>query len=163
MLAFRVIKLEQCRALQQNTAKMCFPEFRNSELSFVTRSSSGPKLSKLNRQIPELEHPVTSRKQTAEACSNCSNRQKMQKRLRPISASVGFLSAQDFASSDSRKTNRPTRENEVFLQSGLTISNRFWPKNRNFQISAAAELRLRQEAPRTFYQSSNLSRSYGRP
>ena len=71
------------------------------------------------------------------------------------------------------------------------ISNRFWPKNRshrkqtikprltgarmhiretafstNFQISAAAfneELQLHREAPRTLSQSSNISRSHGRP
>jgi hypothetical protein len=40
------------------------------ELPLIARSSSGCKLLELNRQIPELERPVTSRKQTAETCSN---------------------------------------------------------------------------------------------
>jgi hypothetical protein len=37
---------------------------------------SGPKLAKLNRQIQEVEHVVTHRKQRT---ASCSNRQKIQK------------------------------------------------------------------------------------
>ncbi len=188
MLAFDVIKLEQDRVFHENATRLCLPEFPGSELSLLTRSSAGRKLSKLNRQIQELEPSVASRKRTAETCSN---RQKSEKRLRAISASTIFPSAEDFTGTDSRKTDRPTRENEAFLQSVCTTSNRFWLKNRsyrkqrikpcltgpktafretvfssNFQIFAASlsdELRHHREAPHTPSQSSNLSRSHGRP
>jgi hypothetical protein len=184
-----VIQIEH-RALQRKASKVYLRDFRGSELSLIAQSSSGCILSKLNRQIPKLEHPVTSRKKTAETCSNCSNRQKLQKRLRPISKSTSFLSARDFARTKSQNRLRLTRGNEAFLRSGHTTSNRFWLKNRsdrkqtikpcltgartafretgfsdNFQISAArvtGQFRLPGGVPCTPSQSSNLSRPYGR-
>jgi|ERR1700728_4340891 len=188
MLPFRVIQIEQHRALQQNAARAHLPEICGSELPLIARSSSNCEPLKLNRQIPELEHPATYRKQTTETCSN---RQKFQKRARPIFESTSFLSTLDFDASTTQKMELPPRENGASLQSGHTTSNRFWPKNRshrkqtikprltgarmhiretafstNFQISAAAfneELQLHREAPRTLSQSSNISRSHGRP
>jgi hypothetical protein len=185
-----VIQIEQHRALQQNASRVYLRDFRGSELSLIAQSSSGCILSRLNRQIPELEHPVTSRKQTAETCSDCSNRQKLQKRLRPISKSTGFLSARDFARTKSQNWLRLTRENEAFLRSGHSTSKRFWLKRRsdrnetikpcltgartafsetgfndNFQISSATvtgQFRLPGGMPCTPSQSSNLSRPYGR-
>jgi hypothetical protein len=128
MLPFRVIQLEQYRALQQNAAKPCLPEFRYSELSLVAQSPSGPKLLELNRQILELERPVTCRKQTKE---NCSNRQKIQKRWPPIPKSPGFSSARDLDTSAPRKIEPLPTKNETVFQSGCTTSNRFWVKNRS--------------------------------
>jgi hypothetical protein len=129
MLPFRVIQLEHYRALHEDGARLCLPEFRYSELSLVAQSSSGPKFLKLNRQILELEHPVTCRKQTTETCSN---RQKVQKRLRSISESTGFSSARDLTSSESRNAPCLMREIEPFLLGGFSISNRFWVKNRSY-------------------------------
>ena len=187
MLAFDVINLEQHRALQQNAARAHLPEFRGSEFPLIVRSSSGRKPSKLNRQIPELKRRVTSRKQTTETCSN---RQKIQKRLPPISRPARLSSARDLDTSAKRKMGLPPRENEAFLQSAHTISTRFWSKSRsygkqrtkpflpgattacsdtafssNFRISAADlgdELSLHSEAPELPSQSCNLSRTYGR-
>jgi hypothetical protein len=187
MLAFDVINLEQYRALQQNAARAHLPEFSGSELPLIARSSSSCKLAKLNRQIPKLERHVTCRKQTTETCSN---RQKLQKRLRPISRPAGLSSERDFDTSATRKIGLPPRENEAFLRSAHTVSTRFWSKNRsyrkqttkpflsgattacsetafrsNFRISAASlgdQLRFRPEAPEPTSQCPNLSRSYGR-
>jgi hypothetical protein len=186
MLAFDVIKLEQHRALQQNAARVYLPEFR-SELSLIARSSSGPTLTKLNRQIPEFKRRVTFRKQTTETCSN---RQKIEKRLRPIPESTSFSSARDLGTSPARKMELLSTKNEAVLAKWAPTSNRNWSANRcyrkqtikpcltgtrmhfretafrgNFRISAAPpsdELRLRSEAPETLFQSSNLSETYGR-
>ena len=164
MLAFDVIKLEQHRALQQNAARVYLPEFR-SELSLIARSSSGPTLTKLNRQ-------------------------KIEKRLRPIPESTSFSSARDLGTSPARKMELLSTKNEAVLAKWAPTSNRNWSANRcyrkqtikpcltgtrmhfretafrgNFRISAAPpsdELRLRSEAPETLFQSSNLSETYGR-
>jgi len=128
MLPFGVIQLEQRRAFHENITRLCLPEFRYSELSLAAQSSSGPKLLKLNRQIPELKHGVTYRKQTT---ATCSNRQKIQKRLRPISRPTSLFSARDFTSSESRNAACLMREIEPFSRSGCTTSNRFWVKNRS--------------------------------
>jgi hypothetical protein len=128
-----VIQLEQYRVLQQNAAKLCFPEFRYSELSFVPQSPAGPRLSKLNRQILELERPVTCRKQTKETCSN---RQKIQKRWPPISKSTGFLSARDLDTSAPRKMEPLATKNQTVSQSGCTTSTRFWSKSRSYRKQA---------------------------
>jgi hypothetical protein len=187
MLAFDVINLEQHRALQQNAASVYLRHSRGSELPLIVRCSSGCDLLELNRQIPKLERHVTCRKRTTETCSN---RQKFQKRLRPISKSTSLSSARDLDTSATRKMDLPPRENEAFLQSAHTISTRFWSKSRsygkqrtkpflpgattacsdtafssNFQICEAAlsdELRPHSEAPEPRSQSSNLSRNYGR-
>jgi hypothetical protein len=187
MLAFGVINLEQHRALQQNTARARHPELSGLELPLIARSSRGLKLSKLNRQIPELNRRVTSRKQTTETCSN---RQKIQKRSHLFSKSTGSSWAPDLDTSATRKMGLPPRENEALLQSAHTISTRFWSKSRScrkqttkpflpgattacsetafrriFRISAVAlgdQLMLCSEVPRTSFQSSTLSRTYGR-
>jgi hypothetical protein len=187
MLAFDVINLEQHRALQQNAERVYPRRFRGSELPLIVRPSSGPIVSKLNRQIPELEHPVTRRKQTADTRSN---RQKFQKRLCTVSRSTSLSSARDRDASATRKMARPPSENEEFLQSARTISTRFWPKNRSyrkqttkpflpgattacsetafrgsFRTSAAPpsdQLKLHSEAAEPPSQSSNLSETYGR-
>jgi hypothetical protein len=75
MLPFGVTQIEQHRAQQQNAAKLYLPEICRPEFSPFTRSSSSPKHVKLNRQIPELNHAVTLRKQTT---GTHSNRQKIQ-------------------------------------------------------------------------------------
>jgi len=187
MLAFDVINLEQHRALHQNAAMAHLPEFPGSELLLIARSSSACKLSKLNRQIPELKRRVTYRKQTVQTCSN---RQRIQKRLRPISKPTNFSSERDFDTSATRKVDVPPTENEALLQSAHTISTRFWSKSRScrkqttkpflpgattacsetafrsiFRISAVAlgdQLMLCSEAPERPSQSSNLARPYGR-
>jgi hypothetical protein len=187
MLAFDVINLEQYRALQQNAARAHLPEVPGSKLPLIVRSSCGSKLLKLNRQIPELKHPVTHRKQTTQTCSN---RQILQKRLRQISKSTSSSSARDLDISATQKMDLPATVNEAVLAKWAPTSNRQWLTNRsyrkqtikpcltearthiretafscNFQISAAAlscELRFRSEAPRTISQSSNLSETYGR-
>jgi hypothetical protein len=187
VLAFDVFNLEEHRTLQKNAARLCLPEFRYSELSLIVRSLSSPKLSKLNRQIPRLEHPVIYRKQTTETWSN---RQKLQKRLHPFSKSTSLLSARDSDSYTLRKLKTPARKNEPFLQSGCTTSNRKWPKSRcyrkqtikpclteartafsqtafqgNLQILAAAlsqGFRPCPEATHVLSKSPNLSRFYGR-
>jgi hypothetical protein len=179
-----VTQIEQHRTLQQNAARARLPEFRGSELSLIVRFSSSCKLLKLNRQIPKFKPRVTSEKQTADTCSN------RQKRARPVSKTTSFCSARDLDTSATRKMDLPPRENEAFLQSARTISTRFWSKSRSyrkqttkpflpgattactetafrsiFRISAATpsnELRFHSEVPRTIFQSSNLSRSYGR-
>jgi hypothetical protein len=76
MLPFGVIQIEQSRALQQKAAPLFLPEICRTEFPLFTRFSPGCKHAKLNRQIPELNHAVTLRKQTAETHSN---RQKIQK------------------------------------------------------------------------------------
>jgi|ERR1700728_279876 len=145
MLPFRVIRIEQHRALDQSAAKPSLPKFCPFKFSQVARSPFGRKPAKLNRQIPEVERPVTSRKQTPETCSN---RQKIQKRLPAISASTSFLSAQHFAAFASRNASRPTPQTDASLRSGCVrlalsafgkgfaprnyISNRFWAKNRRY-------------------------------
>ena len=187
MLAFGVINLEQHRALQQNTARARLPELSGLELPLIARSSRGLKLSKLNRQIPELNRRVTSRKQTTETCSN---RQKIQKRSYLFSKSTGSSWAPDLDTSATRKMALPPRKNEAFLEKWSPTSNRKWRANRcyrkqtikpcltearthfresafcrDFQISAAApsdQLVLHSEAPEPPSQSSNLSRTYGR-
>jgi hypothetical protein len=187
MLAFDVINLEQHRALQQNAERVYLRHSHGSELPLIARPSSGCKPSKLNRQIPVLNRPVTRRKQTTETCSN---RQKFQKRSRLFSKSTSSSSARDLEASATRKMDLPPRENEAFLQSSHTISTRFWSKSRsygkqrtkpflpgattacsetafrsNFRISAASlgdQLMLCSEAPEPRSQSSNLSRNYGR-
>jgi len=187
MLAFGVINLEQHRALQQNTARARLPELSGLELPLIARSSRGLKLSKLNRQIPELKHPVTCRKQTKETCSN---RQKIQKRSHLFSKSTGSSWAPDLDTSATRKMEPLATKNEAILEKWSPTSNRKWRANRcyrkqtikpcltearthfresafcrDFQISAAApsdQLVLHSEVPRTSFQSSNLSRTYGR-
>jgi hypothetical protein len=187
MLAFDVINLEQHRALHKNVARMCLPEFLYFELSLIARSSSGPRLSKLNRQIPELKHPVTRGKQTADPCSN---RQKIQKRLRAISTSTSFSSVRHLDTSATRKMEPLARQNEAVLAEWAPSSSRKWPANRcyrkqtikpcltearthfresafssDFQRSAAAfgdQLMFHSEAPAPPSQSSNLSEAYGR-
>src|SRR5580704_3091065 len=187
MLAFGVINLEQHRALQQNTARARHPELSGLELPLIARSSRGLKLSKLNRQIPELKHPVTCRKQTKETCSN---RQKIQKRSHLFSKSTGSSWAPDLDTSATRKMEPLATKNEAILEKWSPTSNRKWRANRcyrkqtikpcltearthfresafcrDFQISAAApsdQLVLHSEVPRTSFQSSNLSRTYGR-
>ena len=187
MLAFGVINLEQHRALQQNTARARLPELSGLELPLIARSSRGLKLSKLNRQIPELKHRVTYRKQTAETCSN---RQKFQKCSHPISESTSVSSARVLETSATRKMEPLATKNEAVLAKWAPTSNRKWRANRcyrkqtikpcltearthfresafcrDFQISAAApsdQLVLHSEVPRTSFQSSNLSRTYGR-
>jgi hypothetical protein len=156
MLAFNVINLEQHRALQQNAARAHLPEFRHSELSLIARSSSGPKLSKLNRQIQESNRRVTYRKQTIETSSN---RQKFQKRLRPFPRPTSSSSPRDLDTPATRKMEPLARKSEAFSLRGCTtsnwparhllgglalsafcegfvsqncISNRFWPKNRSY-------------------------------
>jgi hypothetical protein len=187
MLAFDVINLEQHRALQQNAARAHLQEFRGTALPLVVRSSSSPKLSKLNRQIPELKHQVTCRKQTTETCSN---RQKIQRRLHTIFRPTNFSSARDLDTSATRKMEPLVTKNEAVLAEWAPTSNRKWRTNRcyrkqiiklcltearthfretvfgsNFRISATAlsdQLMLHSKAPRTIFQSSNLSRTYGR-
>jgi len=122
MLAFDVIYLEQYRALHQNAARAHLPEFPGSEIPLIPRSSSGPKLTKLNRQIPELKRRVTHRKQTTETYAN---RQKIQKRSRPFPKPADFSSERDLDTSATRKMDLPPRENEACLQSANTIST--WP------------------------------------
>jgi hypothetical protein len=76
MLPFRVIQIEQHRALQQKAAPLFLPEIYRPKFPLITRPSAGRKHAKLNRQIPELNHAVTLRKQTT---GTHSNRQKIQK------------------------------------------------------------------------------------
>jgi len=187
MLAFDVINLEQHRALQKNAARVYLRHSRGSELPLIAGSSSGYKLSKLNRQIPELKRCVTYRKQTTDTCSN---RQKIQKRSHLFSKSTGSSWEPDLDTSATRKMGPPPRENEAFLQSAHTISTRFWSKSRScrkqttkpflpgattacsetafrsiFRISAVAlgdQFMLCSEAPERPSQSSNLARPYGR-
>jgi hypothetical protein len=182
-----VIKLEQHRTLQEKDASLCVSQFHYSGLSLEVRCSSGLKIVKLNRQIPELKHPVTYRKQTTETCPN---RQKIQKRARSIFKLTSPLSARDFDTSATRKMDLPPRENDAISRSGHTTSNRKWPANRCHRkqtikpcltearthiretafasisrISAAPsgdELRSHSEASETLSQSSNLSETYGR-
>src|ERR1700722_14900698 len=185
MLAFDVINLEQHRALQQNAARVYLRHLHGSELPLIVRSSSGCKLLKLNRQIQELKRCVTSGKQTADTCSN---RQKLQKRLRPISRPASLSSARDLDTSATRKMEPLATKNEAVLAKWSPTSNRKWRTNRCcrkqtikpclteartrfretafcsiFQISAAAlsrELRFHPEAPKPASQSSNLSKTY---
>ena|SRR6202035_2767457 len=187
MLAFDVINLEQHRALQQNAARPHLPESYRSEPRLIARSSPGRKLSKLNRQIPELKSSVTSGKQTADTCSN---RQKFQKRLRAIAGPARLSSARDLDTSATRKMEPLATKNEAILAKWSPTSNRKWRANRccrkqtikpcltearthfresafsrNFRISAAAlgdQLMFHSEAPEPSSQSSNLSETYGR-
>jgi hypothetical protein len=187
MLAFDVINLEQHRTLHQNAARAHLPEFPGAELPLIPRSSSGCKVLRLNRQIPEFKRRVTSRKQTVETCSN---RQKLQKRLHPIPKSTSFSWARDLDISATRKMEPLARKNKAILAKWSPTSNRKWRANRsyrkqtikpcltearthfresafcrNFQIFAAAlggKLRFHSEAPKTFFQSSKLSRPHGR-
>jgi hypothetical protein len=170
-----VIQIEQHRALHQNAAKVYFRDLPGSELPLIARSSSGRKLLELNRQIPELEDPVTSRKQTAETCSN---RQKIQKRLRAISKSASLLPARDFASLVPGNVVLSTPKNRLYSESrgyrkqtmkpfllGATTAYRETASSSNFQISASVlnyEPPHHREALCSPLQSSNLSRSYGR-
>jgi hypothetical protein len=183
-----VIQIEQHRALRQNALKVYLRDSSGSELPPIARSSSGCKLLELDRQIPELQRPVTSRKQTAETCSNCQN---IQKRLRAISKSSSLLSARDFASLVSGKVVLPTPRNGPRSERSRTATCRSWSKSRryrketmelflpeattaykepasssNFQISARVpsdELQHHRGAPCSPSQSFNVSRSYGRP
>jgi hypothetical protein len=128
MLAFNVINLEQHRALQQNAARAHLPEFRHSELSLIARSSSGPKLSKLNRQIQESNRRVTYRKQTIETSSN---RQKFQKRLSPFPRPTSSSSPRDLDTPATRKMEPLARKNEAVLAKWAPTSNRNWVTNRS--------------------------------
>ncbi len=95
MLAFSVIKLEQFRARQSDSTKNSAPPrgvgsiaSRAADSTAVGRATQERLLApdfrpqffsncaELNRQIQEIEHPVTYRKQTT---ANRSNRQKIQK------------------------------------------------------------------------------------
>ena len=159
MLPFRVIQLEQYRALQQNAAKLCLPEFRYSELSLVPQSPAGPRLLKLNRQILELERPVTCRKQTTETCSN---RQKIQKRWPPISKSIGFSSARDLDTSATRKMEPLATKNETVFQSGCTTSTRFWSKSRSYRKQTIKPfLPGATTAPRDFQLFAKMDPNFG--
>jgi hypothetical protein len=188
MLAFDVINLEQHRALQQNAARVYPRHARGSELPLIARSSSSCKLLKSNRQIPKLERHVTCRKETTETCSN---RQKIQKRSRPIPSSTSFSSPRNLDTSATRKMEPLAAKNEAILEKWSPTSNRKWRANRcyrkqtikpcltearthfrerafsgNFRISGTAygdQLMLHSEAPEPPSQSSNLSRTYGRP
>jgi hypothetical protein len=177
-----VIQIEQHRALQQNAAGAHLPEFCGSELPLIAWSSSGCKHLKLERH-------VTYGKQTTQVCSN---RQKVQKRARPISKSASF---RDFASPASGNVVGPTPRNGLFSESNCTTSNRFWPEDRsdrkktikpcragagsafreiacssNFQTASAVACNsssdhsegFHRKAPRSPSQSSSQSRSYGR-
>jgi hypothetical protein len=187
MLAFDVINLEQHRALQQNAARAHLQKFRGTELPLVVRSSCSPKLSKLNRQIPELKRRVTYRKPTTDTRSN---RQKLQKDSRAISRAASLSSARDLDTSTTRKMEPLAAKNEAILAKWAPTSNRKWRANRcyrkqtikpcltearthfresafcrDFQISAAArsdQLMFRSEASEPLFQSSNLSETYGR-
>src|ERR1700722_1831722 len=187
MLAFDVINLEQHRALHQNAVKVYLRDSHCPELSLSAWSPTGCKLSKLNRQIPELKHPVTCRKQTKETYLN---RQKIQKRLRSISTPASLSSARDLDTSATRKMETLATRNEAILEKWSPTSNRKWRANRcyrkqtikpcltearthfresafcrDFQISAAArsdQLMLCSEAPEPPSQFSNPSRNYGR-
>jgi hypothetical protein len=123
-----VIQIEQHRALPQNAAGAHLPEFCGSELPFIAWSSSGCKLLKLNRQIPKLERHVPYGKQTTQVRSN---RQKIQKRARPISKSTNFPSTRDFASPASGNVVGRTPRNGPFSESNCTTSNRFWLEDRS--------------------------------
>jgi hypothetical protein len=159
MLPFRVIQLEQYRALQQNAAKLCLPEFRYSELSFVPQSPAGPRLLKLNRQILELERPVTCRKQTKETSSN---RQEIQKRWPPISKSPSFSSARDLDTSAPRKMEPLPTKNETVFQSGCTTSNRFWVKNRSHRKQTTKPcLTGSRFAHKEFRESAKINPNFG--
>ena len=184
MLPFRVIQIEQHRALQQNAAGADLPEFCGSELPLIAWSSSGCKLLKLERH-------VTYGKQTTQVCSN---RQKIRKRARRISKSSSF---RDFASPASGNVVGPTPRNGLFSESNCTTSNRFWLEGRsdrkktikpgragagtafreiacssNFQTASAVACnsssdhsegsKFHRKAPRSPSQSSSQSRSYGR-
>src|ERR1700733_289621 len=187
MLAFDVINLEQHRALHQNAVKVYLRDSHCPELSLSAWSPTACKLSKIKRQSPELKHRVEYRKHTAETCSN---RQKFQKCSHLFSKCTGSSWAPDLDTSATRKMGFPPGENEAFLQSAHTISTRFWSKSRScrkqttkpflpgattacsetafrrvFRISAVAlgdQLMLCSEVPRTSFQSSTLSRTYGR-
>ena len=95
MLAFSVIKLEQFRARQSDSAKSSAPlqrvgsiassvadstavgrAIQESLLALDFRPQFFSNCAKLNRQTQEVEHPVTVRKQTTD---DQSNRQKTQK------------------------------------------------------------------------------------
>src|ERR1700691_340541 len=95
MLAFSVIKLEQFRARQSDSAKNSAPPQRVGSIASKLADSTAvgratqerllaadirPQFfshcAKLNRQTQEVEHPVTYRKQTT---VSLSNRQKIQK------------------------------------------------------------------------------------
>jgi hypothetical protein len=183
-----VIQIEQHRALHQNAAKVSLRDFHRSELPLIVRFLSGRKLSKLNRQIPELQYSVTCRNQTTETCSN---RRKFQKRLRRISHSTSLVSARDFASGALRRIKTPAIKNAPFLQTGHATSNRKWAKSRcyrkqkikpslteartafretafgsNLLILGAAlsqGFRPSRQASCAFSKRLNLSRSHGRP
>jgi hypothetical protein len=187
MLAFDVINLEQHRALHQNAVKVYLRDSHCPELSLSAWSPTACKLSKLNRQIPELKHRVTYRKQTAETCSN---RQKFQKCSHPISESTSVSSARVLETSATRKMEPLATKNEAVLAKWAPTSNRKWRANRcyrkqiikpclteartrlretafscNSQISAVAlgdQFMLHSEAPERPSQSSNLARPYGR-
>ena len=121
MLPFGVIQIEQYRALQQKAAPLFLPEISRPQLPLVTRSSPGRNHPKLNRQIPELDHDVTLRKQTAETRSN---RQKIQKCSCTFSTLISLSSAQNFAGFKPRNTVRSAREYEPFSQSVGVTPNR---------------------------------------
>src|ERR1700733_2008325 len=130
MLAFGVINLEQHRALQQNAARVHLPEFPGSELLLIARSSSACKLSKLNRQIPELNRRVTYRKQTVQTYLN---RQKIQKRSHLFSKSTGSSWAPDLDTSATRKIEPLAARNEAILEKWSPTSNRKWRANRCYR------------------------------
>jgi len=149
MLPFRVIQIEQQRGLRQNAAKLLPP---NSFL--LTQLFPARKIAKPNRQISD---PSSDRNSP-----NLTSRKAAPPRLKSVPVS----------------------------QVGCTTSNRFWPRSyrkqtikhyltgsrmhftetafsSNFPMSGAAlsgGLRpyRKGEAPCTSYQSSNLSRTYGR-
>jgi len=127
MLPFRVTQIEQHRALQQKSAPLFIPKICPSESPLVTRSSPGRNHPKLNRQIPELNHAITLRKQTAETCSN---RQKIQKCWRAFSPPVSLSLAQDFAGFKPLKTVGPNKKNDRVLARWAPTSNRQWSANR---------------------------------
>ncbi len=158
MLPFRVIQLEQHRALHQNAPNLCLPEFSYSELSLVAQYSAGPKLLKLNRQILELERRVTCRKQTTETCSN---RQKIQKRWPPISRSTSSSPPRDFDTSATVKMEPLARKNEAVFQSGCTTSTRFWSKSRSYRKQTIKPfLPGATTAPQDFRQFPKVTRKF---
>jgi hypothetical protein len=68
-----VIQLKQFRALHQPSGKLYLFDLGLPLIELISRR----KFTKLNRQIEEVEHLVTCRKQTTETWAN---RQKIQKR-----------------------------------------------------------------------------------
>jgi hypothetical protein len=149
MLPFRVIQIEQHRALQQNAAKLPLPKsFLLTELS-PTREIAKP-----NRPISD---PWSDR--------NFAN-PTSQKTPSPT------LKSEPFSQSSGTTSNRFWPKNKSYTKqtmkpclTGARTHYRQAAFSGSFPMSGAAlsgELRHYREAPCTASQSSNLSRTYGR-